>query len=143
MALDDLGVRRDVFLDLQDDAIAGAYVIDNSIQQFKDILDNHGLGASFQLSRTLEHIRNLGLDLMDTTLHFDTPFLHQIRQVCKKDILRDIKHKARIPVPDAYVLVGVADEGPAYIAAGEENIFTLPENCIFGTDQTQTQLFHL
>jgi RNA-dependent RNA polymerase len=62
----------------------------------------------------------------------DNPFFSQLRQVAKNDVLRDIKHSARIPVPDSYLLVGVADEGPAYEAAGDTNIFKLQESQIYG-----------
>jgi RNA-dependent RNA polymerase len=48
------------------------------------------------------------------------------------DVLRDIKHSARIPIPESYLLVGVADEGPAYKKAGLTNVYILPEGNIFG-----------
>ena len=45
-----------------------------------------------------------------------------------------MKFKARIPVPHSYQLVGVADEGQAYIKEGVDpaNIFTLHEKEIYG-----------
>jgi RNA-dependent RNA polymerase len=48
--------------------------------------------------------------------------------------LREVKFKARIPVPKSYQLVGVADEGQAYIKEGvnEEDVFTLGEGRIYG-----------
>jgi RNA-dependent RNA polymerase len=36
---------------------------------------------------------------------------------------REVKFKARIPVPQSYQLVGVADEGQAYINEGKENVY--------------------
>ncbi|KAI0284855.1 RNA dependent RNA polymerase-domain-containing protein, partial [Russula brevipes] len=47
--------------------------------------------------------------------------------------LREVKYKARIPVPHSYQLVGVADEGQAYIKEGarEEDVFTLGEGRIY------------
>jgi hypothetical protein len=49
--------------------------------------------------------------------------------------LREVKFKARIPVPDSYQLVGVADEGRAYIQEGvdEGRVFTLKPGTIYGT----------
>jgi len=48
--------------------------------------------------------------------------------------LREIKYKARIPVPKSYQLVGVADEGRAYIDEGlkEEDVYTLKPWQIYG-----------
>ena len=48
--------------------------------------------------------------------------------------LREMKFKARIPVPHSHQLVGVADEGQAYIKEGVDpaNIFTLHEKEIYG-----------
>jgi RNA-dependent RNA polymerase len=48
--------------------------------------------------------------------------------------LRKVKYKAGIPVPNSYQLVGVADEGRAYIKEGakEDDVFTLKENTIYG-----------
>ena len=66
------------------------------------------------------------------TISMDNPFLSQLRQVAMNDVLRDIKHSAKIPVPDSFLLVGVADEGPAYEAAGYTNIFKLNELEIYG-----------
>lgn len=49
------------------------------------------------------------------------------------EILREIKHGARIPVPDSYLLVGVADEGPAYVGKpGYEKVHCLSEHEIYG-----------
>jgi hypothetical protein len=45
-----------------------------------------------------------------------------------------MKFKARIPVPRSYQLVGVADEGRAYINEGAQpdKVFTLREKEIYG-----------
>ena len=45
------------------------------------------------------------------------------------------KFKARIPVPDSYQLVGVADEGQAYIEEDidKDDVFTLEPGRIYGT----------
>ena len=49
--------------------------------------------------------------------------------------LREVKFKARIPVPNSYQLVGVADEGRAYVQEGvdEDRVFTLKPGTIYGT----------
>lgn len=62
----------------------------------------------------------------------NNPFFERALQFAKNHVLRDIKHGARIPIPDGHHLVGVADEGPAYKAAGHENVYCLPESHIYG-----------
>ncbi|KAF8226752.1 RdRP-domain-containing protein [Tricholoma matsutake] len=137
MILEDLGVRMEAFIELQEQAVAEALTIDDSNTQFRNILDSHGLGRPYRLSHTLKRIEELGLEL--NTNHrapgFDTPFLRQVRQVSRNDVLRDIKHSARIPIPDSYLLVGVADEGPAYENAGHTNVYKLKEGNIFACIQ--------
>ncbi|KAG6883057.1 hypothetical protein C0993_008118 [Termitomyces sp. T159_Od127] len=135
MILEDLGVRIDSFKQLQEDEIAEARTIHDSSSQFRKVLDAHSLGRSYRLPYLLSKLEGLKLDLQ--TRHavpgFDNRFIRQIRQVSMIDILRDIKHNARLRVPESYLLVGVADEGPAYKAAGMEDVYTLPEGHIFGS----------
>ncbi|KAG5645067.1 hypothetical protein DXG03_007157 [Asterophora parasitica] len=137
MILEDLGVRLDSFVRLQEDAVADARTINDSCSQFRSILDNHSLGRPYRLSRLLQRIELLGLDLnpLNRNSGFDNPFLRQVRQVSMLDVLRDIKHSARIPIPESYLLVGVADEGPAYREAGFNNVYALPEGHIFACIQ--------
>ena len=43
----------------------------------------------------------------------DNPFFRQLRQVAMDpNVLRDIRHSVKIPIPDSHLLAGVADEGP-------------------------------
>jgi RNA-dependent RNA polymerase len=134
MVLEDLGVRMDAFIQLQEQAVAEALTIDDSAAQFRTVLDAHGLGRPCRLSYTLKRIEGLGLELNPKNRDpgFDTPFLKQVRQVSMNDVLRDIKHSARIRIPESYLLVGVADEGSGYQKAGLTNVYTLPEGHIFG-----------
>ena len=135
MILEDVGVRKEAFQELQDNAVADAKTIDDSISHFVGVLASHHLGSSYRLREILCRLRddfNMDLTSNGKAITMDTPFLRQIRQVAMTDILRDIKHSARIPVPNSYLLVGIADEGPAYIAEGYENVFCLKEGEIFG-----------
>ncbi|KIM48826.1 hypothetical protein M413DRAFT_437999 [Hebeloma cylindrosporum] len=128
MVLEDIGVRKEAFQELQDNAVADAKTIDDSISKFYDVLASHHLGSSYRLREILGRLRddfNMDLTSNGKTIAMDTPFLRQVRQVAMTDILRDIKHSARIPVPNSYLLVGVADEGPAYVAEGHANVFCL------------------
>ena len=134
MILEDLGVRMEAFIELQEQAIAEVLTIDDSATQFENVLESHSLGRPYRLSHTLKRIEELGLQLNGHNRGpgFDTPFLRQVRQVAMNDAMRDIKHSARIPVPESYLLVGVSDEGPAYEKAGYTNVYKLPEGHIFG-----------
>ncbi len=134
MILEDKQVRRDSFQELQDNAVADTLTIDESIKDFNSILRDHSLGSQYRLSYILDKISTLGFDLhlQEHTPGIDTPFLKQIREVAKIDVLREIKHQARIPIPGSYLLVGVPDEGPAYEQNGYENVFTLKQNEIYG-----------
>ncbi|KAJ6531309.1 RNA dependent RNA polymerase-domain-containing protein [Mycena capillaripes] len=134
MALEDRGVRQAVFRKLQDLAVAAALTIDDSISQFRAVLREHSLGNGYRLSFLLQRLEELGLDLQ--TKHrspgVDNEFFKQLRQVAMNDVLRDIKHSARILIPESYLLVGVADEGPAYKKRpGYNNVYELPPGKIY------------
>ncbi|KAJ7481232.1 RNA dependent RNA polymerase-domain-containing protein [Mycena galericulata] len=133
MALEDRGVRQNAFRRLQDGAVAAARTIDDSISQFRFVLRDHSLGNGFRLSFLLQQLENLGMDLQakHRTPGIDNEFLRQLRQVAMNNVLRDIKHSARIPIPESYLLVGVADEGPAYTRAGYTNVYELPPGKIY------------
>ncbi|KAJ6502132.1 RNA dependent RNA polymerase-domain-containing protein [Mycena sanguinolenta] len=133
MALEDRGVRQAAFSKLQDNAVAAARTIHDSISQFRAVLRDHSLGNPFRLSFLLQKLEDLGLDLKPKfrTPGVDNEFFRQIRQVAENAVLRDIKHSARIPIPESYLLVGVSDEGPAYKKAGYSNVYELPPGKIY------------
>ena len=136
MLLEDLGVKKKTFQDLQHLAVSKARTVDDSLSQFNDVLESHNLGSSYKLRQTIGRLQNrYNVDLKSDgrgTISIDNPFFSQLRQVAMTHVLRDIKHNARIPVPNSYILVGVADEGPAYEAAGYTNVFKLEESQIYG-----------
>jgi RNA-dependent RNA polymerase len=135
MILEDRGVRLDALLALQESAVADARRIDDSIDEFCRVLKAHTLGSGYRLAHTLERISKLGLDLKsdDESKAADTLFLNRVRNFAKNHVLRDMKHSARIPVPNSWLLVGVADEGPAYVNKGYQNVFCLQAGKIYGT----------
>ena len=136
MLLEDVGARKESLLDLQRLAVKRARTIDDSISQFNDVLASHNLGSGYRLRHTMGRLQDrYNLDFKSEsprTIAMDNPFFVQLRQIAMNDVLRDIKHSARIPVPDSYLLVGVADEGPAYEAAGHKDVFKLQESQIYG-----------
>jgi RNA-dependent RNA polymerase len=136
MVLEDRGVRKEAFIGLQDAAKAEIYLSEDSLTNFRRLLKSHSLGNKFHLSFILEQLHLLGLDVQNNANKraIESVFLRRLLRCSMVHALREIKFKARIPVPNSYQLVGVADEGPAYIREGAnpEDVFTLPEGHIYG-----------
>ena len=138
MALEDLGVRQQAFLDLQEDAKARISLASDSLKIFVCLLRSQSLGSKFHLAFILEQLITLGLDFRDSTLEnkeaIRSAFLGRLVRDSMNHSLREVKFKARIPVPRSYQLVGVADEGRAYINEGAhpDEVFTLGKNQIYG-----------
>jgi RNA-dependent RNA polymerase len=137
MVLEDRGVKKEAFIDLQDAVKAEIYLAEDSLTNLRRLLKGHGLGNKFHLSFILEQLHLLRLDLQNNANKrtIESVFLQRLLRCSMAHVLREIKYKARIPVPNSYQLVGVADEGQAYIREGAnpEDVFTLPENHIYGT----------
>jgi len=137
MVLEDRDVRKEAFINLQEAAKAEVFLSEDSLTNFRRLLKSHGLGNKFHLSFILEQLYLLGLDLKNNAGEraIESAFVGRLLRCSMVHALREIKFKARIPVPNSYQLVGVADEGQAYIRDGmdPEDVFTLPENHIYGT----------
>lgn len=104
MLLEGLGVPYEVFHDFQEQAVSATKGATATLGGAARLLETHGLGASFRLPSTMQSLAKLGLDSV-----YDDPFYTQLLKVGVYHILRDLKHHARIPIPDAWTLVGVAD----------------------------------
>ncbi|KAI0651763.1 RdRP-domain-containing protein [Trametes meyenii] len=124
MLLEGLGVPHQVFQDLQDDAVRSVQGSVESLERSARLLEVHGLGASFRLTSAMLGLHKLGLD----PLH-DDYFWQQMMDFATNHVLRELKHRARIPVPNGWTLVGVADVH-GYLEEGE--IFA----CIDAPDRT-------
>jgi RNA-dependent RNA polymerase len=135
MALDSRGVKSQAFIDLQEKVKSEIYLAGNSLDNFKELLASQGLGSKFHLIYILDQLSKLGLDTKDSNNKkaIRSAFLGRLLRYSMNHSLREVKFKARIPVPESYQLVGVADEGQAYINEGKENVYTLKEGRIFGT----------
>jgi len=137
MALEDCGVEIDTFMNLQERAKASIYFSTDSLENFSGLLKTHGLGDRFHLVFILEQLVKLGLDLKDSTgrMAIKSTFFERLLRSSIHHSLREVKFKARIPVPYSYQLVGVADEGRAYINEGfdEDDVYTLKPGTIYGT----------
>jgi RNA-dependent RNA polymerase len=104
MLLEGLGARYDILQGYQDKAVADAQDATRSLQQASELLEAHGIGSSFRLSSTMLNLSKLGID----TIRGD-PFYDRLLSVAVYHVLRDLKNNARIPIPNAWTLVGVAD----------------------------------
>ncbi|KAG2067060.1 RdRP-domain-containing protein, partial [Suillus decipiens] len=133
--LEDRGASKDTFMELQQKIVAEARTAHDSVELFAALLESHGLSQTFRLASTLRRLNTLGLEFNPTQLHFhrnvDTPFLAQLRACAINHVLRAVKHDARIPIPNSYMLMGVTDEGPAYEKKGHSNVFKLPPGKIY------------
>jgi len=137
MTLEDRGVEKNTFMDLQEKAKAEIYLARDSLNNFSKLLKNHGLGYKFHLSFILEQLIKLKLDFKHSTHReaIKSAFFERLLRFSMHHSLREVKFKARIPVPDSYQLVGGADEGRAHVQEGgdEGGVFTLKPGTIYGT----------
>ena len=136
MILEDRGVRRDIFLELQDKAVAETMLAYSSIERLHAFMRSYGFCAAYRLAKILQKLASsydLRLDRTEPMKCLADPFLDSVSHTIVNSVLRDIKHRARIRVPDSWSLVGVADEGVTYKGKpGYENIFTLNQGEVFG-----------
>ncbi|KAH9989051.1 RNA dependent RNA polymerase-domain-containing protein [Russula compacta] len=120
MILEDRGVKKEALIELQDAA--------------KRKFTSRGIHWTCS-----EQLYALGLDFKKNSERraIECAFLERLLRYSMNYSLREVKFKARIPVPNSYQLVGVADEGQAYIREGAnpENVFTLGEGRIYACVQ--------
>jgi hypothetical protein len=113
MLLEGLGIRYEVFREFQDQAIRHTRDAASTLSKAARLLETHGLGTSFRMPSVMQSLGKLGLESI-----FDDPFYVQVLKVAVHHVLRDLKHHARIPIPKAWTLVGVADVH-RYLGEGE------------------------
>ena len=134
--LEDRGVQKSAFLDLQNIAKASVVTAGDQMERAIQLLRKHDLGNVFGLRFLLARLARAGVGLRaerPRARHvLDNAFIRRVLKVGETHVLREIKHDARIPIEHAHQLVGVVDEGPAYEAAGVENVYCLPEGRIYG-----------
>ena len=137
MALEDRGVDKETFITLQEKAKASIYQSSDSLEDFSGQLIKHNQGGKFRLAFIVEQLGKLGLAFKDgkDKKALEGAFFARLLRFSMNHSLREVKFKARIPVPDSYQLVGVADEGQAYIneGANKDDVFTLGPGRIYGT----------
>ena len=137
MILEDRGAPKEAFMKLLDATVATTYLTRDSLEYFVSAMGSHGLGSTFGLNTLFRKLSKYGLNLdsRNAATNLRSPFVDKLIDCTIASILRDIRYRCRIPVPKSYALVGVVDEGPAWIKRGkckEEDIFTLKEGEVFG-----------
>ncbi|KAJ8482744.1 hypothetical protein ONZ51_g5138 [Trametes cubensis] len=122
--LEGLGVPWDVFQALQDNAVREVQASVESLERSARLLEGHGLGVSHRLTSVMLALHKLGLGSLE-----GNAFWERMMDFAANHVLRELKHHARIPVPDSWTLVGVADVH-GYLREGE--IFA----CVDSPDQS-------
>lgn len=141
MILEDRFVDAKVFLELQQRAVAQIRSASGAFDRLRSLFRMNSLGTAFSLAETITRLEALQVDLrsmseqtMGDQIH-QKPFFGRVAQCSMNTLLRDMKYRCRIPVPQSWKLAGVTDEGPKYEAnrnnAGR-NVYTLEEDEIFG-----------
>lgn len=111
--LEDLQVPEEAFMAMLTDAISHAQQLKQYTRETRRQLTLHGLGMSFGVTELVEAIANLlrtnKLEPFKEGGSLST-FIANSLEYAEVHILRLLKHKARIPVPNAHVGVAIADE---------------------------------
>ncbi|KDQ20445.1 hypothetical protein BOTBODRAFT_124037 [Botryobasidium botryosum FD-172 SS1] len=110
MILDTLGVPTHVFSRLQKIAVEDTKAAVGQLERAARLLEQHGLGTSFRLPSVMLNLYKEGFGF-DENSNFTLAdeFLQQSLHFGVNHILRELKHRARIPVKDCWTLVGIAD----------------------------------
>uniref|UniRef100_A0A0K3CL72 RNA-dependent RNA polymerase n=1 Tax=Rhodotorula toruloides TaxID=5286 RepID=A0A0K3CL72_RHOTO len=111
-ALDDLGISTETFIRYQKlavDALAPSEL--ETLKGALNVLHRFAFGGATRFKSLVGSLASLS-DIVDSILH-EEPFLRGALDVIRTRSLRDLKERARIPVPASYVLVGVPDEDRA------------------------------
>ena len=138
MIMEGLGVSKESFIELAREAVMDITLARNDMNRFLALIRRHSLCGPFGFSNLLYKLyKDYGLNLdtknPDTCLR--TAFVDTLINSSFSSIFKDIKYRCRIPVSKGWQLVGVADEGQAYINSKkckEEDVFTLQEGEIYG-----------
>ncbi|KAH7883958.1 RdRP-domain-containing protein [Phlebopus sp. FC_14] len=108
-----LGVSSKRIIELQDDSIHAAQSVQTSFLDASTVLQQHGLGASFHLPSLFRNIADIlhlpvGNDLEGGSFYND--LILKGLHCAETHILRELKYRAHIGVPDSFTLLGVSDE---------------------------------
>ncbi|CAL1696034.1 unnamed protein product [Somion occarium] len=122
MILEELGVPYETFKDLQEAAVSEAQESVQSLGRAGKLLETYGLGNSFKMTSVMLSLEKLGVQPP-----MNDEFFQRMMDFSVNHVLRELKHHARIPVKDAWNLVGVADVH-GFLEEGEVFIHVVPTN---------------
>ena len=123
MILEQLGVPCTTFEDLQESAVRNAQHSVESFERAGRLLEAYGLGQSYKLYSVMISLEKLSL----SPISLGDPFYRGMMDFAVNHVLRELKYHARIPVENAWNLVGVADVH-GYLNEGEVFIHVVPTN---------------
>ncbi|KAH7868663.1 RNA dependent RNA polymerase-domain-containing protein [Lentinula edodes] len=101
--LEGLGVPFETFKYYQDLAVKEAHEAMHSLESASYFFQVQGIGGSFRLPTVMTLLSKIGYTMLKDD------FFERVLDLGVKHVLRDLKYRARIPVPGAYNLVGIAD----------------------------------
>lgn len=110
--LEDLGVARDVFLELQREEVESLRGVVQSPRQVASFLEQSHISKSTRLPWLVSVLKALNLR------YVQDPFLKRTIELALIMKLRDLKYKARIRIPKAVTLYGIMDE-TGFLKEGE------------------------
>ncbi|EKM55560.1 uncharacterized protein PHACADRAFT_173707 [Phanerochaete carnosa HHB-10118-sp] len=88
---------------LQESVVEKTEAAVQSLYAAADLFDDFNLGRTYDLSNVFRELHHMGIATLDDT------FSQQVLCFGRHHVLRDLKYRARIPVPSGWNLVGVAD----------------------------------
>ncbi|CAE6470518.1 unnamed protein product [Rhizoctonia solani] len=94
------------FVDLQRNAEQATKAALLTLPSAARTLETYGLGDSFKVPSLLSRLHKMEVEHR----HIEPLGLRTVLKDAETDILRDLKHHARIPIPGSWKLVGIADE---------------------------------
>jgi hypothetical protein len=118
MLLETLGVPLEPIMNLQKAAVRQTVAASKSMESAARLLEENGLGTAFHMTSIMLNLHKQHADLEARRDNEFISFLKRVLKFAVNHVLRDLKYKARIPVPNAHTLVGVADEY-GYLEPGE------------------------
>ncbi|KAG6333288.1 hypothetical protein ID866_5806 [Astraeus odoratus] len=111
--LEHLGADCNHIVELQNASIEEANSLHNSLEDASKVLQQHGLGASFNLPSLFNNMRkilHLDFEMEDGQEGYRSDLLANALQCSETHVLRELKYRAHIAVPGSFTLLGVSDE---------------------------------
>ncbi|KAA1121944.1 hypothetical protein PGTUg99_003244 [Puccinia graminis f. sp. tritici] len=106
--LEDLGISGQVFLDAQAETVAMVENSQGSMNRSSLVMERAGLGSAVELPQILKQLGRL-MD-SDRPEEIRCSFVQDSLDLLAVHCLRELKYNTRIPLPESFNLVGVADE---------------------------------